>query len=327
MRYFLLLLIPLFIVACGGGNDSSMSIAEPGGLLLNQNHGDGGTAWGLNECDACHAIEIIHQETTPIIRDMVVKKGFSSCMGCHGDNGTSQPRQCLICHNEKDLSGKPYLDGHLSHNFDGSGSTGLSDDDCLVCHTYSDMDGEFELNQDLSPFKNALDQYSSYQSQADFCLSCHNRDHQQVGYEMEGEHYEDPLVALEDAYHHLDYHGWRDGSGEGTYHGLRDGYQYPQLVDCSDCHALHGTTNQKLIIDASYKGAKQLTSSQFQVNSYPIKVSETGDYSQLCAICHEMVSPSDDADVDSGNGLSGVHMVGQDCRPCHTHGEASQTGL
>jgi hypothetical protein len=32
-------------------------------------------------------------------------------------------------------------------------------------------------------------------------------------------------------------------------------------------------------------------------------------------------------DQDTGNGLSGVHQVSSDCRVCHVHGMAAQTGL
>jgi hypothetical protein len=144
---------------------------------------------------------------------------------------------------------------------------------------------------------------------------------------MQGDSYADPLIALEDDYRYIDYHGWRDGSGEGTYHGLRSGYRYPQLVDCSDCHALHGTSNQKLIIDSSLKGASQLNGERFLLNDYRVEINEQGDYSQLCVLCHEMASQVDEGNLDTGNGLSGVHLVGQDCRPCHTHGESSQVGL
>jgi hypothetical protein len=144
---------------------------------------------------------------------------------------------------------------------------------------------------------------------------------------MQGESYADPLVAMEDDYRYIDYHGWRDGSGEGTYHGLRSGYRYPQLLACSDCHALHGTMNEKLIIDNSVKGASLLDGEQFLENEYTIAINQQGDYSQLCVICHEMTLLADEGDLNTGNGLSGVHSVGQDCRPCHTHGEASQVGL
>jgi cytochrome c553 len=295
--------------------------------LLNESHGDNGLAWGLEVCSACHALTVIHQGASQIVRKMVREKGFDSCSGCHGSNGTSAPRQCLICHNDTDLPGAPYLDGSHSHNFFHPQDAGLKDSDCLVCHLASDMNGSFDLNLDLTILPDTSGLSSAYLTQADFCLRCHNRDHQQPGYEMQGDDYTDPLIALEDDYRYIDYHGRRDGSGEGTYHGLRSGYRYPQLLECSDCHALHGTSNQKLIIDNSVKGASMLDGEQFLLNTFPIAVTEQGDYSQLCVVCHQMTATVDEGDLDTGNGLSGVHLVGQDCRPCHTHGEASQVGL
>ncbi|MES9994192.1 MAG: hypothetical protein ABW098_19765 [Candidatus Thiodiazotropha sp.] len=326
MRTCFLLLSLLLLAACGGGDESVVTTERPGGLLVDERHGDNGNAWGVKACDGCHALTVIHQETTATIREMVREKGYDSCTGCHGSNGTSTPRECLICHNETDLPGAPYLDGHNSHKFNEQ-QTGMTDEECLVCHHYSDMDGRFELNLDLTLFPDASGLSNDYLSEAEFCLHCHNRDHQQPGYEIEGSDYADPLVALEDDYRYVDYHGWRDGSGEGTYHGLRSGYRYPQLVDCSDCHALHGTINEKLIIDNSAKGARQLDGAPFTTTVYPIEITAQGDYSQLCVVCHVMELLADEGDVDTGNGLKGVHMVGQDCRPCHTHGEASQVGL
>jgi cytochrome c553 len=327
MKPWLLLLLGLLLSACGSEDSSLISTSRPAGLLLNESHGDNGLAWGIEACDTCHAITVIHQDTSQSIREIVRDKGFSSCTGCHGSNGTSAPRQCLICHNEIDLPGTPYLDGNHSHNFFQQQNAGLKDSDCLVCHHASNMDGSFDLNLDLTIFSDASGLPSDYIAQADFCLRCHNRDHQQSGYEMQGDGYADPLIAMEDDYRYIDYHGWRDGSGEGTYHGLRSAYRYPQLVACSDCHALHGTSNEKLIIDNSAKGTSMLDGELFLRSTFPIEVNEQGDYSQLCVVCHEMTLRVDEGDLDTGNGLSGVHLVGQDCRPCHTHGEASQVGL
>jgi hypothetical protein len=327
MSRWLFLLLTLLLFACDGDDQSSMSSAKPGALLLDETHGDNGLAWGLANCDGCHAMTVIHQETTETIKAMVRDKGYETCTGCHGDNGTAQTRQCQICHNRSDLPDAPYLDGHLSHVFTERSGGLMADEDCLVCHKYSDMNGEFDLNLDLTRFVDAAAQPSDYRVEADFCLRCHNRDHQQIGFEIPGERYDDPLIALEDDYQHIDYHGWRDGSGEGTYSGLRADYRYPQVVDCSDCHALHGTTNEKLIIDTTRKGARLLTGSPFNVEHFRIEVSEQGDYSQLCVVCHAMQYAVDEGGIDTGNGLSGVHLVGDDCRPCHTHGEASQVGL
>ncbi|RLW70186.1 MAG: hypothetical protein B6D71_07330 [gamma proteobacterium symbiont of Stewartia floridana] len=321
------ILISLSLLACGGDDQLSLNTAKPGGLLLDEAHGDNGQAWGLENCDGCHAMTVIHQDTTNSIKTMVRDKGYQTCTGCHGDNGTRQPRQCLICHNPDDLPTAPYLDGRHAHSFTSSGSPDMSDEDCLVCHDYSDMDGNFDLNLDLTSFRDAAGRPSGYLVEADFCLRCHNRDHQQPGFEISGESYSDPLIALEDDYQHIDYHGWRYGSGEGTYNGLRPVYGYPQVVDCSDCHAMHGTDNQKLIIDTARKGARMLNDPQFTSEEFPIEIGGQGDYSQLCVICHVMQFEVDEGGKDTGNGLSGVHMVGDDCRPCHTHGEASQVGL
>jgi cytochrome c553 len=325
-RWFLLMLLVL-LNACGNQDSEQMQITLPGSLLLTETHGDDGLAWGIEACDGCHAMTVIHQGASKAIRDRVREKGFETCTGCHGNNGTSAVRQCLICHNDTDLPGVPFLDGGHAHGFSQPQDSSLSDADCLVCHHYSDMDGRFDLNLDLTLFPDASGRSTEYQAEADFCLRCHNRDHQQPGYEIEGDSYADPLVALEDDYRYIDYHGWRDGTGEGTYRGLRPDYRYPQLVACSDCHALHGTSNEKLIIDNSLKGAKLLSGEPFLSNVYHVEVNQQGDYSQLCVLCHEMTSLVDEGDIDTGNRLSGVHLVGQDCRPCHTHGEASQVGL
>jgi hypothetical protein len=327
MSRWFVIVIAVSLFGCGGDDQSSSDTARPGSLLLNESHGDNGLAWGLENCDGCHAMTVIHQDTTDTIREMVRDKGYETCTGCHGDNGTSEPRECLICHNPDELPTAPYLDGNHSHTFPSSGSSELSDEDCLACHHYSDMDGNFDLNLDLTNFKDAAGQPSAYLTEADFCLRCHNRDHQQAGFEIVGESYSDPLIALEDDYQHIDYHGWRDGSGQGTYNGLRPGYIYPQVVDCTDCHAMHGTDNQKLIIDTTRKGARMLNEPPFIATEFPIEIGEQGDYAQLCVICHAMQFEVDEGGLDAGNGLSGVHLVGDDCRPCHTHGESSQVGL
>ncbi|MES9955043.1 MAG: hypothetical protein ABW104_19585 [Candidatus Thiodiazotropha sp. 6PLUC2] len=327
MKSWLIILLSLFLFGCGGEDQSEMNASKPGGLLLDQSHGDNGLAWGLEGCDGCHAMTVIHQETSDIIKDMVRDKGYESCTGCHGDNGSSQPRECLICHNGEDLPSAPYLDGNHAHVFTPRPEGGMGDEDCLVCHEHSDMNGEFELNLDLTKFNDVVGQPSDYRVEADFCLRCHNRDHQQTGFEIDGESFTDPLIALEDDYQHIDYHGWRDGAGERTYNGLRGEYHYPQVVDCSDCHALHGTSNEKLIIDNTLKGGRLLSESPFLEEVFLIEVSEQGDYSQLCVICHAMQFEVDEGGLNTGNGLSGVHLVGDDCRPCHTHGEASQAGL
>jgi hypothetical protein len=181
------------------------------------------------------------------------------------------------------------------------------------------MNGVFDLKQDLTAFS-----ADPYQTLTDFCLSCHNHTHQQAGYEMPNKHKRDPLVAMELNYNMLDKHGYPKGSGQRTYFGLRQGYQYASVVECSDCHAMHGTQNPKLIIDSSSKGARKLVDK----TPYSVKIIN-GDYSQLCVLCHQMKIPVEEANLDTGNGLSGVHETGtdNDCRLCHTHGRAVQTGL
>ena len=122
------------------------------------------------------------------------------------------------------------------------------------------MDGELELDTDFTLFPDANNEMAPYQQQADFCLRCHNRDHQQPGFKIiTTNDYRNPLVAMEDNFNHIDFHGKTNGSGDRTYAGLRESnYHYQQTVQCDDCHALHGTTNPKLIIDSSLVGAKKL---------------------------------------------------------------------
>jgi len=146
-----------------------------------------------------------------------------------------------------------------------------------------------------------------------------------VGFEIIDRNFDDPLIAVEDAFHFIDQHGLVDGTGLRTYAGLRPGYQYRTVVACTDCHAMHGTDNAKLIIDSSQKGVTQLNVSIREV-AHSVTVNN-GDYSQLCVLCHQMQVIVDDGDLETGNGLAGVHEVGSDCRTCHTHGEAIQAGL
>jgi len=224
-----------------------------------------------------------------------------------------------------DLPDTPYQSGGHSHNFVSGAPGRLADADCLICHDASDMNGAFDPERDLTRFGDKRGALSPYFSETDFCLRCHNRDHQQAGFEMGGRAYEDPVVAMEDNYSHTDYHGFLNSSGMGTYAGLRSGYRYGSVVRCSDCHSLHGTDNNALIIDNSVDGAKDLPSDP---GGGPYAVDTSGgDFSQLCVLCHRMEIVIDSGDVDAGNGLSGVHEVGIDCRPCHTHGEAVQSGL
>ena len=326
-RFHFLFLMLFLLSGCGVENDTSKTVSiETGNLILNESHGDNGTAWGLPDCSACHTMEAIHQGADKI-RNIVKRKGYSTCTGCHGRNDTyeSEERQCTICHNKTDLPQSPKLEGQHAHTFTADDSSSPKDAQCISCHLASDMDGNFELNRDLTGYTDENQTLSSYNTISEFCLRCHNRDHQQTGFEIIPRSYDDPLVAVEDAFYFIDQHGLVEGSGTRTYAGLRPGYSYPSVVACTDCHAMHGTDNKKLIIDSSHKGVSQLDAS-LQTPAHSVTVSD-GDYSQLCVLCHQMEVVLDDGNLDTGNGLAGVHAVGSDCRTCHTHGEAVQAGL
>jgi predicted CXXCH cytochrome family protein len=241
-------------------------------------------------------------------------------MGCHGDNGTRRERPCVICHNDTDLPGTPHRDGGFRHLF----ADMSLDQECVTCHNASDMDGEFLAQQDLTLFPDRQKRLSSYFSNADFCLRCHNRDHQVSGFEIAGKHWRDPLVAMEDNYLAIDIHGHRNG-GRGTYSGLRDNYHYASRVDCTDCHAMHGTQNNGLIIDKASKGVSALEPDSF-IEQTDVWTGE-GQYAQLCVLCHQMNRNGQDSSLDTGNGLSGVHQASGDCRDCHAHGQAGQAGF
>jgi len=115
------------------------------------------------------------------------------------------------------------------------------------------------------------------------------------------------------------------GSGLRTFAGLREAYSYVSEVPCTDCHAMHGTHNPKLIIDRTDIGTTKLDPS---IRELPVLIDVVrGDYSQLCVTCHEMDLLVEQGADNTGNGLSGVHQVGTDCRKCHVHGLAAQTGL
>ncbi len=308
----LLLLILLFLAGSAPG----------GSLLLTPRHGDDGSAWKQAECAACHPLRRIHQgKSAAGIRGMVRDKEYASCMGCHGSNGTGRKRPCVICHNPKDLPARPHRDGSFRHDFAGMDLDG----ECVTCHLDSDMDGRFEMQQDLTLFPDAHQRPAPYFSNADFCLRCHNRDHQIPGFQMDDRHWRDPLVAMEDNYRFIDCHGHRAG-GNGTYRGLREGYAYASRVDCTDCHAMHGTENTGLLIDLAAKGASRLDPA-LGLDAVPVWTGEEGQYAQLCVLCHRMDREGQDSETDTGNGLPGLHQASGDCRDCHAHGQAGQAGL
>jgi len=319
------LIAPLFLTACSADNEGETQQITASNLILDSSHGGGGAAWGLPDCGACHSMQVIHQNAD-LIHDIVVEKGFDTCTGCHGSNGVvgGEPRQCVICHNNIDLPDNPIWQGQHGHVFSVGMVADVSNEQCVLCHDAADMDGTFEINTDLTKYPNAMQNIVPYSSESEFCLRCHNRDHQQPGFEMTGA-YDDPLIAVEDAFNFIDQHGLIEGSGTRTYSGLRQGYSYQSIVDCTDCHSMHATDNEKLIIDSSHKGVFQLDA-VLREAPYAVNVTN-GDYSQLCVLCHQMQTVVDDGALDTGNGLSGVHIVGSDCRGCHTHGEAVQAGL
>ncbi len=297
---------------------TDVSLAR-GKLLLTPRH----FGWNNPNCQSCHPISAIH-DRAPHIRGIVVQKGFETCTGCHGGNGTDRPRRCLICHNTQDLPFSPQQTGAHQHDFNIDIDQPLEDRHCLVCHQAADMDGDWELAIDLTRAPDANGLNEPYQHEAEFCLRCHNRHHQQPGFPVRSRGLQDPLTAIEDTWYHMDEHGLVSGSGKRTYAGLRPPYRYGVTLACTDCHAMHGTDNPKHIIDNSTKGAFALEGRDLAV---PIQVIDHGDYSQLCVLCHAMEKPLEDALIDTGNGLSGVHRVGDDCRLCHTHGQAAQVGL
>lgn len=320
MRTLLLYSLLLLLTAC----DTNNSAPSDTDLLLDSNHGGGGAAWGLADCENCHAIAVIHQNEDGI-RDIVKDNGHDTCTGCHGSNGTTAQRQCLICHNDNDLPKAPVQSGSHKHDFVVNADNTLQDRQCLNCHYASDMDGVFEINRDLTRYPDANGINSPYASGADFCLRCHNRDHQQIDFPIINKAFDDPLIAIEDAYRLVDKHGEINSSGSGTYAGLRTNYIYGSRVECTDCHTMHGTDNIKLIIDQSDKGSSKLDP---VIRDLPHSVSISGEnYSQLCVLCHDMETLQDQGDVDTGNGLSGVHITGSSCIECHSHGEAVQAGM
>lgn len=323
--YALILLSLLVIQSVWAANTIDVSL-EKKNLVLTPIHGGDGSAWGLENCSACHFKSRIHQDA-PAIRDIVNEVGFSSCTGCHGSNGSKAERNCTICHNDQRLPHAPLQKGMEGHDFSADTTLEMMDKDCATCHYNSDMNGKFEIDVDLTRLQDLKTGLNlPYKSKTEFCLRCHNRKHQQPGYEIQARFDRDPLVIVSESYHTMDFHGYPKGLGTRSYTGLREGqYQYGDLVECTDCHAMHGTHNPKLIVDRSDWGMTRLAPS---IRNIPINIHiEQGDYSQLCVTCHAMNTLVEQGNEDTGNGLSGVHQVGTDCTRCHVHGAAAQTGL
>lgn len=313
-----------------------------GNLLLTPSHGQG-EAWGKSKCSSCHFMSRLHN-TVPKIKVIVEKKGFSTCTGCHGSNGTKAARQCLVCHNVNDLPVNPIRTGKHRHDFNLKKDLPTTSAQCEVCHVGSDMDGTFEIKQDLTMFNDKFVGKSAYVDVNDFCIRCHNRDHQQKKHKIKNAGKRDQSIAAENDFLKIDKHGVTDGAEveRALYPGLREGYQYKSIVDCVDCHTMHGTKNPGLIIDDSRKGVFHLDA-QFRKEAYKAEIFDgvntngesvpKSDYSQLCVLCHSMNVTDQERKLsggaqDTGNGLNGVHFNdGADCVTCHSHGERVQKGL
>jgi hypothetical protein len=306
------------------------TVSQGGNLLLTPAHGMG-TGWGKANCQSCHSLGRLH-ESVPKTKVIVDKKKFVTCTACHGSNGTKSEPQCLVCHNPQDMPINPIRIGKHRHDFDASQDLPTTSKQCLVCHAASDMDGKFELDVDLTLFSQSPNKPNEkalpYKDKNEFCLRCHNRTHQQKNYPIIHAGKRDQSIAAEDDYRKIDKHGVPEGTGDGLYSGLRAGYVYQSIVDCVDCHTMHGTTNQGLIIDDSRKGAF-LLDAQIRNKPYNVKLLESNtNYSQLCVLCHNMKDVFDGGELDTGNGLNGVHYnYGNDCVTCHNHGERVQKGL
>lgn len=299
-------------------------LLEKNQLLLTPNHGGDGSAWGLSDCSGCHVLRNIHN-TVVKVKGIVEQTGYASCAGCHGQNGTSIKRECVLCHNEHLLAKSPIMQDIKNHNFNVLEDSVLTDKDCLACHDASDMDGEFEPAVDLKHYSLPKSIDLPYRNGSEFCLRCHNNTQQQAGYEMQARFKRDPLVRMAVNYQHIDIHGERKGEGDRTYTGLREGYEYKTVVDCTDCHAMHGTHNKKLIVDRTDAGVSLLKES---LRLAPIHIdTSANNYAQLCVTCHDSEDKVEESEQGTGNGLSGVHQSGGSCIECHAHGMAAQTGL
>lgn len=330
MRRLVFLLTLTFALIWGGAAAAADFVAlTPDNLFLTPAHGGDGSAWGKAGCRGCHVLGVIHANAPRKTRDVVRAKGYDTCTGCHGSNGTRTPRRCAVCHNVRDLPLRPMLDGLHSHDFSVAKTKKLDDAKCLACHLKSDMDGRFEPEIDLTPIRDPQGETRAVTTVSAFCLGCHNRDHQPRGVKIQPRAaygLNDPLTAIEDDYTLIDRHGAAFGL-VGPYAGLREaGYVYGQEVECVDCHAMHGTRNGKLILDDSRKGVFQL-SPVLRFKPHAVEVVD-GNYAPLCVLCHNMDDPDvEEGHLDAGNGLSGVHDASSDCTECHVHGEPVRGGL
>jgi hypothetical protein len=359
------LLLALMTAFLGSEAQAGCVSRAKNNLLLCQSHGGDGSAWGMANCSMCHSMQTIHRgAAAQNIRGIVLKKGKASCMGCHGDNGTGRVRPCSVCHNKVDLPTKPIRAGKRAHDFTVAKVRPLKEGNCRTCHLNSDMDGQFEPKVDLTPLRNAQGKRARPATIGQFCIACHNRTHQLKGYRMhvrEDRGLSDPLVAMEENFFAcnpggtaIDWHGCRPGERDVRYSGLRQptSYHYAdenpaqpdQPIECTDCHAMHGSHNAKLIIPSARAGVTGM-SAEFRKDPAH-RVTVTGkNYAQLCVLCHQMpIDPAHKLEqeaCDTGNGLSGVHNAGleasaacgsgtvqgtADCEECHQHGGALTIG-
>jgi hypothetical protein len=90
------LLLSLLLAACGPDPcpEGSMLDSDEGLVVTADEHG---AAWGVAECDACHAFSTLHRTgCTPdidleVVQEKVEIEGLDSCALCHGDNGVEVP--------------------------------------------------------------------------------------------------------------------------------------------------------------------------------------------------------------------------------------------
>ncbi len=326
----------LFLVLAFAGMHQSVWARDvsqaKGNLFLTKNHG-GGEGWGKTQCESCHALFRIH-DSVPKTKTVVEQVGFDSCAGCHGQNGTSMQKRCVICHNNDVMPGVPHRNGRHRHDFSLSNTIPTTDEQCLDCHKASDMDGRFELDKDLTLFRDATGAKPPYANISEFCLRCHTESNPNKKHPIVDAGRRDQALLAEENYRLKDKHGIKKGLGDGAntepeiaalYYGLRlEKYKYPSVVECVDCHTMHGTNNaSNLIIDDSRQAKffhdqktrrkpfdrklghmkiRVLDNKKFITNpnddgpptlSSIIDCSVTkkvkrGNYSQLCVMCHDM---------------------------------------
>ena len=64
--------------------------SEQGLVVTPAEHPDG---WGREDCEACHALVVVHQRECTngvdylVLDDLIATGGYDSCQLCHGSNG------------------------------------------------------------------------------------------------------------------------------------------------------------------------------------------------------------------------------------------------